>query len=600
MVDGRPVRGATPVRILRADDRRDASSTGGALTIAALLAVLLLSLPGFCFRLEQGVPHSWHEGATLATAQETWLRQHRGIDDAWVVPYVNGAPRVVKPPLAVWSAMLTWTGLSPDDVELQTLITRARLGGVVMGLLTVAGLFWIGTTLIDIRLGALAGLFAATLPYFQEYARIPAYDNYMLGWCTLAVAAGMWSMRPFSSAPGLARRLIGWGMAAVFLWLGWMSKGPQSIVWFAAGTAPVIALDRRRRWVNLVAMVVAIVLAAAMYWPWHAALGREVENPSASLLGEYSGPKWDYRPFWWYVPRLYLLLPWLIWVIAGLVHPWARASGDARRVRLIAWMWFLIVLVAVSVFPAKVHRYLLPIVPSAALLGAQVWRDHIALARDGRPDRTASRLYVPHWIVVLVVSIGVMLLFATPEWAVERGWVEPYVRNALGPAASLALGVVLLGLGAAGWRWHARMRPDLAAAAAIVWAVILTTLMWDISARPRDDFELVTAEANRVVAIVKDRPFIHLRDDIADRPGFWFLFATRRAIPRVDASSLRARLNGVDGSVFVMTVRDDHAALLGELGFERLLRFEDRPGRARTLWGIGGSGSAGIPDPDVQ
>jgi 4-amino-4-deoxy-L-arabinose transferase-like glycosyltransferase len=56
------------------------------------------------------------------------------------------------------------------------------------------------------------------------------------------------------------------------------------------------------------------------------------------------------------------------WLIGALFQPWVRAKGERRRHLLIAWLWFLGLLIVLSIPGANQQRYLLPIMPAVGLL----------------------------------------------------------------------------------------------------------------------------------------------------------------------------------------------------------------------------------------
>src|SRR6185503_14978472 len=134
------------------------------------------------------------------------------------VPWVNDQPRARKPPLVVWLNMLVWTGLDANRDTPSIMILRARLVAASLALVMIASTFWIGCVLRDRQLGLIAAAVLGTMVLFQVQGRMASYDIHVCAWSTLAVAAALWAMLPFSSekAPWL-RFAFGWLLASLAL-----------------------------------------------------------------------------------------------------------------------------------------------------------------------------------------------------------------------------------------------------------------------------------------------------------------------------------------------------------------------------------------------
>jgi 4-amino-4-deoxy-L-arabinose transferase-like glycosyltransferase len=423
------------------------------------------------------------ENIALLSAQETWLRQHGWQDipadpDAWLMPTRNGNPRIVKPPLVIWLDMLAWTGLTPQTSSAEQLIFRARLVSVGMGLLTVAGVFWIGCVLGDHKLAVMSALAAGTCLFLQRQARIASYDMHMTGWATLAVASAFWAMRPFGPAPGLGRAAFGWCLAGVALAGAFMSKGPLALL---VGAAPVLCTMivvkerwRRHAWGLSGMLLITAVLTA----PWYLYVNSVVANAGGVLLHEYQAERVEFQPPYYYLGLLGLVLPWSVWLVGGLAHPFMRSSGEARRRLMVSWAWFVLIFVAFSLPGAKQQRYILPIVPAAALLIGQLWRYHESLAQRGETDPGVNLLRVPHWSAVMVVSLLAWPFFVSQGWMVQRGWFDTMPVGDVPMIYAASAGVVLTVLAVLGARWHFEWKPMRAALATAAWSAVLMTLVW--------------------------------------------------------------------------------------------------------------------------
>lgn len=148
-------------------------------------------------------------------------------------------------------------------------------------------------------------------------------------------------------------------------------------------------------------------------------------------------PKSD--PFAYLVFPL-LAMPWSIFVVLGLltaaaemvrrlVHPrWLRRNRTFGRVRPTGLLWvFLMILVPIvvmSLFRDRKDRYLLPLIPPAAILAAMALKMVVA---DLQRRPIAARLAIGgHWLILLVLVVGLpitMGLLPRDEYVDATGWL---------------------------------------------------------------------------------------------------------------------------------------------------------------------------------
>lgn len=448
-----------------------------------LLMVLIVSAVPMLVVVGRGDTKRTMENISLASAQETWLRQHGWQDigpepNAWLMPTRNGNPRIVKPPLVIWLDMLAWTGLSPEESTAQQLLGRARLVSVAMGLIVVAGVFWIGRVLWDRKLAVMAALAAGTCLFLTRQARIASYDIHMSGWATLAVASAIWAMRPFAAKPGLTREVAGWSLAGVALAGAFMSKGPLACL---VGAAPVLTtiLVVQERWRrSLIGLLGMLLLTSLLTGPWYLYMVGVVDDAGGVLINEYKAERNEFQMPWYYLGLFGLVLPWSIWLIAALIQPFARAQGEERRRLLVAWVWFVLIFVAFSIPGAKQQRYILPILPAAALLIGQLWRYHQALAEQGEVDPGVNTLRVPHWVILTGVSLGFWPFFIYQRTMLEAGWFDKMPVGELHALIALPVAMALIFLAVLGAYWHCQWRPMRAMVITSLWSAVLLTVTW--------------------------------------------------------------------------------------------------------------------------
>ena len=340
----------------------------------------------------------------------------------WTVPRLLTEPFLDKPILYFWMQAASLATFGPSEFSV-------RLPGTLMALAGVAATGWLGWTMFGAAVGRWAALCYATmlLPYAVSLA--PLHDLVMVPLVAVAMGA-FWRASNAASTGALARWTLVAGVALGFSMLG---KGLTGVGLVGVGMATWLLWTRALSWRMVLAGAAAIVIGAAIAWPWYAAMERAspgylhyffMERHVAGVTDDtqrHAG-----RPFWYYLP-IVLAGAWPWWFGA-----WPRARAVlADRERLLV-SWFLGDLVLLSVAGSKLATYLLPALPALALLAAH------RLATDasaGSPRRAWLR--VASAVTAAVPALGVAFLW----------WQGPAVPSLLAGA------VVLLPIAAALVPW---------------------------------------------------------------------------------------------------------------------------------------------------
>ncbi|MBX3731178.1 MAG: glycosyltransferase family 39 protein [Verrucomicrobiae bacterium] len=320
----------------------------------------------------------------------------------WLTPWVNGEPRLRKPPLLYW---LTLVNYQLFGVHL----IAARIWGVIAG----AGLA-LGACLLSRELhrstGLLAGLFTLGCLGVAAQGRQAMLD---LPLATL-VSFALWFLVRWVRTQRLPDALA----AAGSLGLSFLMKGPVGLFFFAAGvvaaaiTLPLGPALRRHPFHWLIAMGVL----AGVVVPWPLAMHRIWGDRFVSILGEELAARgfgsWHGRsPLSALGGALGLIAPWTPAVIGAVVH-WGRTPADGRRPED-RWLVLAFLLSVVPFFFMRAfERYMLAVVPIQAVMAAG-W-----LAAGG-PWRVAALRLSAGVIAVLTMFVGLGSLWF------RLGWVAP-------------------------------------------------------------------------------------------------------------------------------------------------------------------------------
>jgi 4-amino-4-deoxy-L-arabinose transferase-like glycosyltransferase len=310
------------------------------------------------------------ENIVVQTALETRRGGH------WLVPRMLDEPRTRKPPLATWLSALS---VRPDTLaqlsDTQTreaayvrLAREMRLPALAAACLTILLTFELGRLIAGPGVGAWSAVMTGTSLLFLESARLATPDAQLMLWATACNVL-------LARAAFRGQRWIGCCGAGVCLGLALMSKGPVALIQTVVPAGVFVVLAARhelRRWVAPALACVALSLCVSL--PWYALMVANVPGVGQTWFDEVTrlNPA-DPRPDRWYANLQFVrhVLPWTPWFVVGM---WTAGRSAWRRQGEAGEMAFWIVvvpLVVMSFFSERKPRYLLPLVPAAAVLAAR-------------------------------------------------------------------------------------------------------------------------------------------------------------------------------------------------------------------------------------
>ncbi|MFH0953789.1 MAG: phospholipid carrier-dependent glycosyltransferase [Verrucomicrobiota bacterium] len=552
-----------------------------------LAASLLVCLPPILVRIGEPEPDRIMENITILSSQETWVRQHAGEKDAWLMPSWNGRPRIEKPPMSVWLNMLAWADLDPDTAPADTVVLRARLLGAGFAVLALVSTFWAGMSLTrDPRMAALAMLVTGTSAAFIRQARFATYDTHMLGFVTLAVAAGLWAMRPAKPEAPAGWSAAGWLIAGLAMAGGVLTKGPLAYFLVLGPLAVMALVVPHHRGRNLAGLGLALLVGLLAAAPWALYMTRSVGQVRERLAVEYFVPADVVKPPWYYLIIVGMVFPWSLWLVVSLFLPFLKENRTQRRQLLVAWFWFLFIFVFFSATWAKVQRYLSPIFPSAGLIVAQLWAHYGRLAEEGNQPRRINWLRVPHWAVLLILSIAVPVFVGLQPRLVEAGRLEQIELPGFGTTAAVWLGIVLVALAGLGALWHFENRPWRAAVVTAVWMSVLSTAGYSSYAQSYHSRYAQRADAERVAAAAAGRRLVYLELEpkVDVEPTKVFLFYARRIIPPVAPDELAGLVKQGEPVSVIIRAGAGREEVVERLGLRRQLEYADDFRKGRVLY----------------
>ena len=306
------------------------------------------------------IPADIMESRNLATAQEMVKYGN------YLLPTMNGEPRLEKPPLPTWvSAGIE--RIIPDNLVAQRYAT---------GLAATLMVFFLYLLVVRLtrkkKTGLVVALILATCVNVILMGRTATWDIYthsfMLGSIYFMIIAwkGKGAQWPASLLAGLF-----WG-------LSFLSKGPVSLyALFLPFLISYIIVYRPslkgKKWA--MAGMIVFGLLVSFWWYGYTYFFHQdfavaiVEKESSSWLNHNVRP-WYY--YWQFAAEAGI---WALFWITAIIYFFVNKQMAHAKVYKFAFIWFLASLILLSVIPEKKTRYLLPLlVPGAMLIGLYIYQ----------------------------------------------------------------------------------------------------------------------------------------------------------------------------------------------------------------------------------
>jgi len=357
--------------------------------------------------------------------------------DKWLVPCLDGMPRLNKPPMLYWLTAASYKafGISLDSARLVSLL--------------MASLLVLGVTLIALELGSglsralLAGLVSLSFGSLSVGARILELDVPVATFSTLA----------FYCLLRWYRRNEFWSLmlASVFLAAGFLTKGPVVFVICGGGGLALLTLEpgaRKFLTEHGSSAVAALFLFAAIAIPWFIYVNHLYpEYAARTLTTELVARDFFKLSLVPVYGTLLLALPWSFIALVNM-FPSEGLSRPQRRQPQMLLLWLLLTLLPFF-FIKTFERYLYgSLVPLALIIALPptIWGKGLRWAgRIGMALMLMVALPVSiaaYWIAddLLLMLLGIFLL----SWFVFNWWRASFQLNML--LSAVLLSTYLIGV----------------------------------------------------------------------------------------------------------------------------------------------------------
>jgi 4-amino-4-deoxy-L-arabinose transferase-like glycosyltransferase len=309
----------------------------------------------------------------------------------WLLPHLEGNPRILKPPFADWIAVGSMRLLGRNEFGFRLPFALAGLGIIFVG--------WaIARRLFDGETGRIAALILAATPYFISECHSPSQDLLLSFFTGLALLLWLvWKKegRPWSAS---------WWGFYVSLSLACLFKGPLALVIVSIPIVLELWVShqwqlgvRMRPWWGLL-MVIGFACAwPIMLWLWNKDFLLQVlADAKRAVVPSQKNHGWSYFQHLSNWP--WFTYPWSIFGIGALFLPaWGRKLQGWARLRFCSG-WFTGNFVFFAAFAKQPIHYLLPLVPAVGVIEAVLLRQFLKKIERRNIDRFG-------WVVAVLLSM---------------------------------------------------------------------------------------------------------------------------------------------------------------------------------------------------
>jgi 4-amino-4-deoxy-L-arabinose transferase-like glycosyltransferase len=323
--------------------------------------------------------------------------------DRWLIPWLDGAPRLQKPPLLYWLGRASYELFGPS-------LAAGRAVAIFLSAILVIATALIARELTGNRRYALfSALILFSLLAFAVEGRRLMLDLPCATFSALSFYFFLrWRNRP---------RVMPMLWAALFFAAGFLTKGPVVALLLGAGLVALAVSDepfRKQLWSGKVHLLVFLLLAAALSASWYLYAAQVYPEHFAATMQEEAKS----RKFFEFYPTpitalIIISFPWVFVLFRYLVFPRrvkSQLSGLAGHIPFLI-IWLLITVVPFFFFKSFVRYMAGSIVPIALLCATLIE------AQDLQGIRWPARAGMLLAAVIIVLFCGFSLWFGTATTA---------------------------------------------------------------------------------------------------------------------------------------------------------------------------------------
>jgi 4-amino-4-deoxy-L-arabinose transferase-like glycosyltransferase len=286
----------------------------------------------------------------------------------WIVPHLNGKVFINKPPLLFWLIAI------PSSIYGSVTPLLAKWPSAFSAWMGVIILFLWGKRIYGVTLSGLiaGGVLLSSYQYFFQ-ARL-AKTDVIVGLLTILslyfFTLGYEEMR--------RKRYLFWGLSFFSMGLGVLTKGPFELVPPLMIIGFFLAKERQWRiWIGKEFIFGYIILFLTVL-PWFSLFISRVGLEESMALLRGNPILTRKAPIYFYFIEIWgQFFPWSLLFPFLFFYVWKQKSRLWHSRESFLLIWFIVLLVLLTLFKYKASRYLLPALPPLALMRGGAWRNKV-------------------------------------------------------------------------------------------------------------------------------------------------------------------------------------------------------------------------------
>jgi len=274
-----------------------------------------------------------------------------------LTPYIFGKPQFEKPALYYWLVLFSFKAFGVNEFS-------ARIASSLLGILGVIGIYLLGTTLINKRVGFLSGIVLATSIKYIILSKA----------CVTDIALTVFILYGFLFF--FQRRYL---LSAAALGLAVLTKGPIGIFLPVIIIGIYLILAKEFKILKKIPFLRGTVVFLAVAAPWYLLMYKT--HGSAFIDGffgfhniiRFLHPEHKIGDvFYYYFPVLLGgFFPWSMILPLGAWQILREKEERIKKASLFSSIWILVIFIFFSMSRTKLATYIFPLYPALALLVAR-------------------------------------------------------------------------------------------------------------------------------------------------------------------------------------------------------------------------------------
>jgi 4-amino-4-deoxy-L-arabinose transferase-like glycosyltransferase len=283
----------------------------------------------------------------------------------WVVPHLNGEIFIDKPPLLFWLIAL------PSSLYGSVTPFLARLPSAFSALISIIILFLWGKRIYGTTQSGLVagGILLSSYQFFFQ-ARLAKTD--MLLCLFILLSLYFFYM---GCGENIRKRYLFYSLSFLSIGLGVLTKGPFGL--FIPLLIILVYLIKERRWGLWISkeFILGYVILALTILPWIFLFIHRLGLEQSIALVKGTQILSRTAPIYFYFVKIWgEFAPWSVLLPLLFISLWRQRNGLWSREESFFLIWFLVLIILLTLFKYKASRYFLPALPPLALMIGGIWK----------------------------------------------------------------------------------------------------------------------------------------------------------------------------------------------------------------------------------